>query len=207
MIKVENGLFFGTESEFERNGYIGKVFPDDGTIRVERVRGDKGVLGFIYPSGGFIFNNRGVIKSGKIPLDENGKINGTFGLHTSMREKYLYFRNKEFQDFLDKHGITAVKHEDPNRVYTGFNNHSGWGDAEFYVETDGVVDREDYDRRDEDWREGRNGCNPNLWSDDTVITVSDATYAIEHVSENYRDNHNNSVILHTLKNVMELDIK
>ena len=40
---------------------------------------------------------------------------GLAGDHIDYR--YAYFRDSSFQDFLDEYGITAVKHEDPNRLY------------------------------------------------------------------------------------------
>ena len=132
---------------------------------------------------------------------------GTLGLAGgNIYSRYAYFRSEDFQKFLNKFGITAVKKEDPNQRFSGFSNYSGWGTASQDVWSDGKVewDYEDAPGSREIFEAP--GANPNLYSGTAYHTVSGATWAIVETSEDYRDNHNHAVILYTtVKNVMSLE--
>ncbi len=208
-IDVRNGMFVSNHNgevtksrEVDINGYHGSVL-DNGTIHFERVSGDRGVSGDIFPDGRFRFDNRGSIKRGHVTLDENGKVNGTFGLHTSTGSKYMYFRDAEFQDFLDTRGITAVSRKEPNGIFGGLVADSARGTAEFYIEeTDGKVEKLEHEdfrpesRRDENYLHGYDSYR-----------ISDATYVVVHSSADYMDKHNSSTILYTMeKDVTKLNI-
>lgn len=128
---------------------------------------------------------------------------GTLGLAGgNIYSRYAYFRSEDFQKFLNKFGITAVKREDPNQVFSGFANHSGWGTASQKVWTDGRIDWDYEPIRTFDGP----GENPNLYSGTEYHTVSGATWAIVETKENYGNNHNHAVILYTTaKNVIGLE--
>jgi len=107
-------------------------------------------------------------------------------------DRYAYFRSGEFQSFLDKHGITAVKHESPNQEFSGFVSQSGRGEATITVESDGKVD---YDFESSTEATGF-----------AYYTVSGASWAIVTVQNFYGDNRNYARILYSsIKNVTSLD--
>ena len=109
-------------------------------------------------------------------------------------DRYAYFRSKDFQDFLDKHGITAVKHEDPNQKFSGFVSRSGRGKADIIVESDGKIDHDFVLNRSE-----ATGY--------AYYTVSGASWAIVTVANFYGNNRNYASILYSaVKNVTTLDI-
>ncbi len=132
---------------------------------------------------------------------------GTLGLAGGkIYSRYAYFRSEDFQKFLNKFGITAVKKEDPNQKFSGFSNCSGLGTASQDVWSDGEIEwdyedapgsREIFEAPD---------ANPNLYSGTVYHTVSGATWAIVETEEDYENNHNHAVILYTtVKNVMSLE--
>lgn len=107
-------------------------------------------------------------------------------------DRYAYFRSWNFQEFLSKHGITAVKHEDPNRVFSGFASWSAHGDASITVESDGEVK---YDFQSSSEATGY-----------AYYTVSGASWAIVTVQNYYENNRNYARILYSsVKNVTTLD--
>lgn len=114
-------------------------------------------------------------------------------------DRYAYFRKASFQKFLDEFGITAVKHEDPNQVFTGFAAYSGWGKAYQSVESDGEVEYHYLDDPNTRAQFNQPGANPNLYTGEDRHIVSGATWAIVEKKEDYRDNHNFSRILYTLE--------
>ncbi len=132
---------------------------------------------------------------------------GTLGLAGgNIYSRYAYFRSEEFQKFLNKFGITAIKKEDPNQKFSGFSNFSGWGTASQKVWSDGNIewDYEDAPGSREIFEAP--GANPSLHSGTVYHTVSGATWAIVETAQDYRDNHNYAVILYTtVKNVMSLE--
>ena len=112
-------------------------------------------------------------------------------------DRYAYFRSNEFQDFLNKHGITAVKHEDPNQKFSGFVSWSGRGEATITVESDGEVDHD----FESNYSEG-----VELATGYSHFTVSGATWAIVTVNNFYGDNRNYARILYSnVRNVTTLD--
>lgn len=124
---------------------------------------------------------------------------GTVGLAGgNIDDRYAYFRGEAFQAFLAKYGITAVKRENPNQEFSGFVNHSGWGDAEFSVVSDGTDGT--YFEADEAFERmiNRPGNNPNLWSGTAESRVTGATWALVKTKVDYRDKHNSAAILYTL---------
>lgn len=55
-------------------------------------------------------------------------------------ERYVYFRNANFQQRLDKLGITAIKRESPNGEFVGRCENTRHGTASFLVQTDGQME-------------------------------------------------------------------
>ena len=116
---------------------------------------------------------------------------GTLGLAGgNIYSRYAYFRSEDFQKFLSKFGITAVKREDPNQQFSGFSVCSGCGTSSQNVWSDGEIEKHEVP-----------GERPN-----TFHTVSNATWAIVENKRDYKDDHNYSVILYTtVKNVISLE--
>ena len=59
-------------------------------------------------------------------------------------ERYAYFRDGSFQKFLEEHGISAVKHEDPNQTFSIRNARYGGGECYSHLITDGKVEQQGY---------------------------------------------------------------
>lgn len=224
-IELENGSFVGT------NGcYITTVEPthviangwnclikEDGTIECNSVRdysdGEHSMRYVILPNGfakltlKVPYERVKTLRKGYVIPKGTKLCDGLLGLAGGyIDERYAYFRDGNFQKFLNKFGITAVKHEDPNQKFSGFSNYSGWGTASQEVFSDGNIewDYEDAPGSREYFEQP--GCNPNLYSGTTYHTVTNATWAIVETRENYRDNHNYARILYTtVRNVMNLE--
>ena len=132
--------------------------------------------------------------------------NGLLGLAGGyVDQRYAYFRDSSFQDFLDKFGLTAVKCENPNQKFSGFSARTGLGIAYQDVFTDGNVT---WNYEDTGSREAFEapGANPNLYTGREFHSVSDGTWAIVETSCHYGDSHNFARILYTeVKNVIELE--
>lgn len=124
---------------------------------------------------------------------------GTLGLAGgNVYSRYAYFRTADFQKFLSEFGITAVKREDPNQVFSSFCAYSGSGSANQTVETDGKVEWNYEDAPGSREYFEAPGANPNLYEGTETHKISGATWAIVETRENYGDNHNYAKILYTL---------
>ena len=128
----------------------------------------------------------------------NLPISGMLGLSGgNVTERYAYFRDAEFQAFLDKFGITAIKRENPNRDYTWPAIYCGGGDASSVLWTDGSV-QETY--KDDEWfleALKEPGANQNLYHGTTRYTVSGAKWTVMSTAMEYGDRHNTARILYT----------
>ena len=79
-----------------------------------------------------------VIKMGFVVKKGESFGNGVLGLSDGFIDhRYTFFREESFQKFLCKYGITAVLHEDPNRIFCLRNGESE--DNSYYINlwTDG----------------------------------------------------------------------
>ena len=79
-----------------------------------------------------------VIKMGFVVKKGESFGNGVLGLSDGFIDhRYTFFREESFQKFLCKYGITAVLHEDPNRIFCLRNGESE--DNSYYMNlwTDG----------------------------------------------------------------------
>ena len=181
-IKVENGNIYGLDG----HPYGKSFMENDWTVTIKD--GHNGRVGRIichaereYADGIAVCHREFKLADGVVGL-AGGNI----------YDRYVYFRSRDFQDFLEKHGITAVKHENPNQEFSGFSSCSGRGEATITVESDGKVD---YDFESSSDATGF-----------AYYTVSGATWAIVTVSNYYGDNRNYARILYTdVKNVTALD--
>ena len=133
-----------------------------------------------------------VLKKGFVLRRGEKLSNGTIGLaggHVDCR--YAYFRNESLTNFMEKHGLTAIKHEDPNQIFELRHISSGRGDCISTVETDGkntIINRELLTY-----------TNGSLYS----YKVSDASWVIITVKDWYGDNRSYSRILYTLNTDLE----
>ncbi|GAB7387380.1 hypothetical protein BSNK01_12160 [Bacillaceae bacterium] len=109
--------------------------------------------------------------------------NGTLFLYNGTGDAYAYFRERAFQDFLDRFGLTKIVQTDPNKTYQAiYPRHVGGEEAWTKIYTDGKkkhVSGESYDE----------------------IVVSNATYV---VFEQKGDRRNHVKILYTLRSVQEM---
>jgi hypothetical protein len=121
-------------------------------------------------------------------------------------ERYAYFRDGGFQKFLDKFGITAVKHEDPNQTFVVRNARYGGGECRSRLRTDGKVDEVSYDsQRTDRWHEECPGTC--AYEGEIIYRVTGATYVVHDQVSHEGDSHNCFHILYTLeKNVSSLKI-
>ena len=133
---------------------------------------------------------------------------GTIGLAGGyIDQRYAFFRDASFTQFLAKHGISAVKHEDPNRPYVVRNARYGGGECWSRLRTDGKVEEIYFDSlRTEQWHEECPGTCAH--ENERTLLVTDATYVIHHQVAHEGDSHNCFSILYTLeKNVASLHIE
>lgn len=119
----------------------------------------------------------------------------------NVHNRYAYFRTQNFQDFLNTYGLTTVKKENPNQKFSGFNNYSGHGSGAISVVTDGKkIESFEPNKKFEETK-FLPGNNPNLWSGETTIEVSGATWAIVATKVDYENSHSSSTILYTQESI------
>ncbi len=126
-------------------------------------------------------------------------VEGLLGLSGGyVDSRYAYFREASFQKLMNEAGVTAINHENPNRVYSGRSVRSGWGTGTFKIETDGKIVRDDFEEPDY-IREQFNapGANPNLFDGVSTYEVENATWVVEHTHLDWCDNHTHADILYT----------
>ena len=114
-------------------------------------------------------------------------------------ERYAYFRDGSFQKFLDNHGISAVKRENPNRSYRLRSAEYGGGKCRSSIYTDGKVEKKEISGgRTERWQqEIPNTC---AYEDEITVEVTGATWVLHKQSQHEGDRCNGFSILYTMKN-------
>jgi len=109
-------------------------------------------------------------------------------------KRHPYFRNTEFQKFLDEFGLTAVKHESANGIYQVMMEHNGHAVVfNEDIETDGRVTEISVETHDES-KDGQ-FCIKRM------LEVTDATWVIKNV---WRMNKYQHRILYTIDNPKEI---
>ena len=170
-----------SETHYEGNGWVCDIKKDKIICHSERE----------YSSGTAICHKEIKLQDGLLGLSGG-----------NVTERYVYFRTKEFQNFLSEHGITAVKHTDPNGVYEEDFHRSGWGTRKIKIYTNGKKEEEriggDFDAQ----TDVGNACH----SDQYETKVTNATWVLVDSHIDYRDSHSSSRILYTLENPMKLDL-
>ncbi|WP_019536549.1 hypothetical protein [Paenibacillus ginsengihumi] len=121
---------------------------------------------------------------------------GTIGLFNGISDAYAYFRKASFQQFLDRHELTAVKKGNPNQEYCLRDSWTTEGREWFEITTDGeiLITYDSYGRT-LDWI--RNGWSSYEWS--YTFEVENATYVI--IKKPY-----SKIIYTSVKDVTTLDI-
>lgn len=220
-ILINNNAFF-QEGSFSRyldeftpsrvvaNGWVCTISPEEG-LRCEAVRhysdGEHKMVFTISPGGKASLrlctppeNKWETIKSFRI----SGPLEGTLGLSGGyIDSRYAYFRESSFQQFLDVHGITAVKHENPNQIFFLRNACYGGGECHMTLLTDGeqVEISCDYGRSEKWQLDNPMTCASEV---EQEIQVTGATWVIVKKRQHERDRHNSSCILYTLGNPTKL---
>jgi hypothetical protein len=120
-------------------------------------------------------------------------------------ERYAYFRDGGFQKFLDKFGITAVKHEDPNQTFVVRNARYGGGECRSSLVSDGNMTETGYDSgRTDGWHDSCPGTC--AYEGETSYEITGATWAIHTQNQDEGDCHNYTRILFTqVRNVSDLE--
>ena len=223
-ITIENGFFSNTNRcylhLFEPTHVVANgwdcIIREDGTIICDAVRnysdGEHSIRYKISPNGyaKLTFKLAGgrvkTLKEGFV-LPKGVKLSaGLIGLSGgNIDNRYAYFRDASFQQFLDRFGITAVKQQNPNTLYTVRNAMYGGGRCRSNIQSDGKIVKLDYDLgRTKQWEKE----NPGTCASEVDITyqVTGATWAILSQTQHEGDRHNHSRILYTLeKNVTVLE--
>ncbi len=125
--------------------------------------------------------------------------NGIIGLASGPIDKrYSYFRNESFQEFLDEHGISAIRHENPNKNFL-IRNASYYGGKCFsYLLTDGESNKVLFDLgRTKSWSEHYH--NSHSYEEEVLTKVSGSTWVIHKQTQNEVNNRNCFSILYTLE--------
>ena len=127
---------------------------------------------------------------------------GTLFLYNGNAKKYAYFRDMGFQNFLLRHGITAVKREDPNQSYSVRSHEGGNGRIGYALRTDGVVKTERTGGLWDNMKDIGNACYDSSY----LLHVSGASWVIVSTFNHCFDNHSSAAVLYTLKRVEDLVI-
>lgn len=224
-INMENGFFTCTNGR-----YVTEVTPthvagngwncairEDGSVLCEAVRDySDGVHSMRYEiaKNGFA---KLTLKVGNEPVRTIRKgfvlpcgaklTDGVIGLAGGyVDERYAYFRDASFQRFLNKFGITAVKHEDPNRTFVVRNARYGGGECRSNLVSDGIMTEICYDSgRTEGWNDSCPGTC--AYEGETSYEVTGgATWVIHTQDQDEGDCHNYARILYTqARNVADLE--
>ena len=216
-VRIENGFFVGT------NGcYVSTVEPthviangweclidEDGTIKCDAVRGysdGEHSMRYVIQPNGFAKLTLKVpddkvktLRKGFVTPKGTKLSDGLLGLAGGyIDERYAYFRDGSFQKFLEEHGISAVKHENPNQTFSIRNARYGGGECYSYLLTDGKVEEEGYSSgRTESWEESCPGTC--AYEGNEYLKVTGATWAIHKQTQHEGDSHNCFRILYTLE--------
>lgn len=199
------------------NGWECRVTPNKGalccTCGKEYSDGAHEMVYLIYPDGWskqMLITPKGtkVLRKGYL-VPKGTAVEGVIGLSAGyVDRRYVYFRAAEFQKLLDFAHVSAVKKEDPNRVYTGHDVYSGEGKGTFKVITDGKIVRDDFEEKE--WvREAFNTPpgNPHLYDGFTTYEVDGASWVVVETHLDWRDHHNHASVLYTqrkdVKNVLK----
>jgi hypothetical protein len=119
--------------------------------------------------------------------------------------RYAYFRDVVFTKFMDKFGLTAVKYEDPNRIFRVRNARYGGGECRSSLVSDGVVTEIGHDSGStNEWRDTCPGTC--AYEGETSYSIEDATWAIYSQEQHEGDSHNSARILYTqMRNLTDLE--
>lgn len=223
-LKIENGFFVGSNNvyldELEPTHAIGNgwdcVIKEDGTIECNAVRDysdGEHSMRYVIMSNGYAKltlkvsgQKPKVIRKGFVVPRGQKLVSGIIGLAGGyIDNRYAYFRDSSFQEFLDKYGITAVKHEDPNHSYVVRHAEYGGGYCFCNLTTDGTVADVGFDLgRSEEWAEENPGtCASEC---DYHKEVTGATWVVVEKRQWEGDNKNYSKILYTLADPTTLEL-
>lgn len=130
--------------------------------------------------------------------------NGLLGLAGgNVDERYAFFRDEDFQNFLEDHGISAVQHENPNKVFRVRNARYGGGNCHSELYSDGTVTRLSYsDGKTADWERQSPGTSCFEVNEDFEVTA--ATWVLHTQSQHEGNSHNCFRILYTLEDPTKL---
>lgn len=216
-VRIENGFFVGT------NGcYVSMVEPthiiangwdclidEDGNIKCDAVRGysdGEHSMRYVIQPNGFAkltlkvpYDKVKTLRKGFVVPKGSKLSDGLLGLAGGyIDERYAYFRDGSFQKFLEEHGISAVKHEDPNQTFSIRNARYGGGECYSHLITDGKVEQQGYNLgRTESWEESCPGTC--AYEGNEYLKVTGSTWTIHKQTQHEGNSHNCFRILYTLE--------
>lgn len=169
-----------TTKEIVGNGWNGKV-DEEGNITcvsVQYLAGVRYQLKFKIVDGFVkkilkVGDNRPIVL--KSYILKNWPIDGVIGLGSGkIDNRTTYFRTQEFQDFLDKYGITAVRFESPNNIHSVVKiNQEGFYTLHESIKTDGDAEVIDQNMQ-------RDSASENITFQQKV-KVTNATWVVKSV--------------------------
>lgn len=103
---------------------------------------------------------------------------GTLFLYNGNSSKYAYFRQKWFQEWMDRNKLRKVVNENPNREYSLRNYISGNNKILERLETDGESEQTFYGNNNFGYPEGHHLVGNACCDQDERISVTKASYTI-----------------------------
>lgn len=116
------------------------------------------------------------------------QFNGILGLSDGfIDERYAYYRDECLQNFMDEHGISFMKRQDPNQTFLVRNARYSEGRCSSVLFTDGNKKEFNCDDCESPYEDSVSNA---YFSESTSIKVSGATWVL-HKQIQYEPNHNN----------------
>ena len=194
MLTGANRLELSREIKYPRDNYRIAVLID----------GDKGILEstveILWTQDNKPMRTELNNKKRNIPI---GNLNGEIGLSLDrLSERYAYYRDSEYLNFMEKYGITTVANNDPNKTYFIINarHFSGWQRSNVITDGDLIMINH------EELKKSQFGDIEEYIYNDTY-KVSNASYAVVITNSSAGDKNSHIKKLITLsEDIIELDI-
>ena len=225
-LTVKDGIFTGvhgvdivTEKSTNHvvaNGWTCDIL-EDGSIHCVASKdypdGERSMVYHIRPDG---FSRQSLREPGKNPqnirkgfvIPRGTRLAGTIGLSSGeISKRYVFFRTEEFQNFLDKHGITAVSYRDCKQYFQYELRHARYagGVCKMKLETDGVVEKVSEDHtQTEIFKQQHPDMQEYLWYE--TLGVQNATWVIVTKTQHEGDWNVHARILYTSRNPLTLKL-
>lgn len=225
-IRVKNGLFVATNNccvdafdstYVHANGWYCYI-NQDGSITcnakenysdgIHSIRYEILANGFARLSLKVPYTNITTLKQGFVIPKGARLCNGLVGLSDgNIDNRYAYFRDITFLRFMDKFGITSVKHENPNQNYCGFIKIPDCGNVYQEIFSDGQI-RWLYKHTPQKkfFHKKSSESNSDFYPGTIYHTVSDASWVIiERHAESDSNNAVSRILYTSSENILDLE--